>query len=128
MKIIRYFGILLLITLVPLRSLAGDNDGAIESRLNDLEKRISALEQNPTKASKQSKTKGTSQTSAGWKNKSNWRSLKMGMSESDVLNLLGEAGKVDSFSFGVTWYYDYPSGGYVVFDANSMVVNGWKER
>lgn len=127
MKIIRYFRILLLVTLVPLCSFAGDSDSAIESRINDLEKRVSALEQSPTKASKQSKTKGAAQNSSGWKNKSNWRALRKGMNESDVLNLLGEAGKVNSQSFGVSWYYNDALGGRVDFDANSMLVTGWSE-
>ena len=117
----------LLITTIPFCAYAGDSDGAIESRLNDLEKRVSALEQSPSKSIKKSKEKSAESNASGWKNKANWRALRNGMSENEVRQLLGEAGKIDSASYGITWHYNYPGGGRVNFNANTKVVDGWSE-
>jgi hypothetical protein len=105
----------------------GDSDGAIESRLNDLEKRVSALEKSPSKSNNQSKAKSSKTNASGWKNKANWRALRNGMTENEVRQLLGEAGKITSNQYTVTWDYNYPMGGSVSFDPKSMSVEAWSE-
>jgi hypothetical protein len=49
------------------------------------------------------------------------------MAESDVEQLLGSPSKVDVNEYFITWYYGYPSGGRVQFDAEQRIVEGWTE-
>jgi SmpA / OmlA family len=57
----------------------------------------------------------------------NWRKLRNGMSQEDVEQLLGSPSKVDANLYSIAWYYGYPSGGRVQFDARSRKVEGWNE-
>ena len=59
--------------------------------------------------------------------KVNWRKLRSGMSEGDVEQLLGSPSKVNANQVFFIWYYGYPSGGHVEFNANSRKVEGWTE-
>lgn len=62
---------------------------------------------------------------ARWKDRSNWRQLKKGMSEDAVRALLGEPRKVDVLSVSTYWHYNYPYGGDVVFSSGAVV--SWTE-
>jgi len=57
----------------------------------------------------------------------NWRQLRRNMIEGDVERLLGSPTKIDANVYSVTWYYGYPTGGSVRFDARSNVVEAWRE-
>lgn len=61
------------------------------------------------------------------KDTANWRQLRKGMTEQDVERLLGSAGKVNVNEYFFTWYYDYPNGGSVQFNAKSGKLEGWNE-
>ena len=57
----------------------------------------------------------------------NWRKLRSGMAESDVEQVLGSPSRADANEAFITWFYGYPSGGRVRFDAKSHTVQGWAE-
>lgn len=59
------------------------------------------------------------------KNKQNWRRLEKGMSKAEVKQILGEPGKINTASYGDTWYYPDVLGGSVDFDNGR--VEGWSE-
>lgn len=59
--------------------------------------------------------------------KANWRKIERGMSQDEVQQLLGSPSKVEANSIYITWYYSYPPGGRVQFDARSRDVEGWNE-
>ena len=100
---------------------------SLEQRVDQLEKRLDALEHGVNKNPNKSKIKSINAGSGGWKNKENWRALKKGLSESEVRSLLGDAGKISVNTYTVTWYYNYPYGSSVDFDAKTMLVDGWSE-
>jgi hypothetical protein len=62
-----------------------------------------------------------------WKNPTLWRvKLDKGMSKDDVKSVFGEPDKVEADSTnGDLWYYGYPNGGTVQFDATGHV-EGWR--
>ena len=61
----------------------------------------------------------------GWQSKKNWRSLEVGMKDSQVTKILGEPVKVIK-GVKTFWYYPSMYGGHVSFDDNGSV-SGWKE-
>ena len=61
----------------------------------------------------------------GWQSKKNWRSLEVGMKDSQVTKILGEPVKVIK-GVKTFWYYPNMYGGHVSFDEKG-VVSGWKE-
>ena len=61
----------------------------------------------------------------GWQSKKNWRSLEVGMKETQVTNVLGEPVKVIK-GVKTFWYYPNLYGGYVSFDEKGSV-SAWKE-
>ena len=61
----------------------------------------------------------------GWQSKKNWRSLEVGMKETQVTKILGEPVKVIK-GVKTFWYYPNMYGGYVSFDEKGSV-NAWKE-
>ncbi|UCB48123.1 MAG: hypothetical protein JSW56_13350 [Deltaproteobacteria bacterium] len=61
----------------------------------------------------------------GWQNKMNWRKLKMGMPQSQVLYILGQPTKVIK-GVKTLWYYPNIYGGFVSFDQSGNIV-GWNE-
>lgn len=103
----------------------------LERRVAELERLVSQLQQRLAKLEKRDgeNTGARSQAAAtgDWKNRSNWRQLRRGMTEEDVRRLLGEAGKVDVNEYFFTWYYGYPGGGSVQFDTESRRVESWSE-
>ena len=61
----------------------------------------------------------------GWQSKKNWRSLEVGMKETQVTKILGEPVKVIK-GVKTFWYYPNMYGAYVSFDEKGSV-NAWKE-
>ena len=61
----------------------------------------------------------------GWQSKKNWRSLEVGMKDTQVTKVLGEPVKVIK-GVKTFWYYPNLYGGYVSFDEKGAV-NAWKE-
>jgi hypothetical protein len=61
----------------------------------------------------------------GWQSKKSWRSLEVGMTEAQVIGILGEPVKVIK-GVKTFWYYPNMYGGYVSFDDKDSV-SGWKE-
>ena len=97
---------------------------SLDDRVRDLERRIEQLEkQTSLPASIPSANKLGQQD--GWRQRENWRSLKRGMTESNVRSILGEPQKVDTFSTWSSW--TYPSGGNVRFGSGGGRVDGWVE-
>ena len=61
----------------------------------------------------------------GWQSKKKWRSLEVGMKETQVTKILGEPVKIIK-GVKTLWYYPSLYGGYVSFDEKGTV-SGWKE-
>jgi hypothetical protein len=61
----------------------------------------------------------------GWQSKKNWRSLEIGMKETQVTKILGEPVKVIK-GVKTLWYYPNLYGGHVSFDEKGGLT-GWKE-
>jgi hypothetical protein len=61
----------------------------------------------------------------GWQSKKNWRSLEIGMKETQVTKILGEPVKIIK-GIKTFWYYPNLYGGYVSFDEKGSVT-AWKE-
>jgi len=61
----------------------------------------------------------------GWQSKKNWRSLEVGMKETQVTKILGEPVKVIK-GVKTFWYYPNLYGSYVSFDEKGSV-SAWKE-
>jgi uncharacterized protein YceK len=59
-----------------------------------------------------------------WRQLVKWRSLKRGMTESDVRSILGEPQQVETFSSFSSWAY--PGGGKTVFDRDGRL-DAWSE-
>jgi len=61
----------------------------------------------------------------GWENTKNWRKLEVGMTESQVLSILGEPVKLIK-GVRTLWYYPSIYRGYVSFDEKGNLI-GWME-
>jgi hypothetical protein len=90
----------------------------LEETVRLLERRVAALE-DQLRA-------GATPTRVNSAN-ADWRKLQIGMAESAVQELLGSPSKVDANEITITWYYGYPIGGSVHFDAASRTVKRWTE-
>ena len=97
----------------------------LEQTVLRLQRRISEIE---SKAGSSHVTSLPITTKRNWRNKSNWRRLRRGMTKDQVTELLGEPEKVDTGIALIFWYWGYPtSGASVDFDANSSRLVGWSE-
>lgn len=94
----------------------------LEDRVRELERRVEQLEKQV--AQPVSAPKPVSGQPDGWRQRENWRSLRRGMTESDVRSLLGEPEKVDTFPSRTLW--SYPGLGDARFDRNGRL-DGWSE-
>lgn len=120
----RFIAVLLLVLLVSGCAPTTQNDSAtiraLQQRINNLENQLQG----------NNSLGGASSVSTGNpKDLKNWRSLKNGMTEAQVLRLLGEPEKVSNYGSFYQWkYHDFS---YVSFwiDYGSTVgkVNGWNE-
>jgi hypothetical protein len=91
----------------------------LEGEIRDLKSRIEKLEGGKAKLTSPSpKTR----SKEGWKDLSNWRSLKKGMSCDDVRELLGEPDRINGGSF-TFWYYKGASN--VIFYMDQL--DSWTE-
>lgn len=101
---------------------------SLDERVSELERRVERLERQagampPTSPAGISRP--NSGQSDGWRQKENWRSLKRGMTQSDVRSILGEPSNVRSNVAFTMW--EYPAGGSVQFDSESERLEGWSE-
>ena len=88
----------------------------LEDTIRNLELRIGALE-----AQLAEKTEPTKPTSGA----ANWRKLKVGMSEVEVVKLIGTPTKVNDRQAHFNWLYGSPASGFVRFDASTKTVMAW---
>ncbi len=117
--------LIFLLILIFTNSLSADQSSEIkklETRIVELEKRVAKLE-----ALLETSSKSEINYSDKWKNKAQWRKLKIGVTMDQVRQLLGEPPKVNVRSFSITWYYPSASGGNVKFDTSTRKVDGWSE-
>ena len=106
---------------------------AAEQKVRDLEKKITQLELRVAKLEEailrlqKNQAKPAAAAADGWKSKSNWRSLKKGMTKDDVERILGEPPKVvPNTHYGDIWYYPDAQGGFASFDTNGILTS-WNE-
>lgn len=97
--------------------------GALESRIRQLESRVERLEQ----ANRTPSNRGASSESSKHRVRENWRALRKGMGENDVRDLLGDAHKIDTYTYFVKWYWGYPGGGDATFDGKTGLLQSWSE-
>jgi len=98
---------------------SGDRTEQLEKEIQEIKLRLSNLEAAQGKSSANPKPV---QTSDGWKALTNWRSLKSGMSPSDVRAVLGEPARVKGGDVAF-WYYT--NDGSVTFISDR--VTSWTE-
>ena len=117
-----------LIFLLP--STVAFSESETNARLRELERFVKQLEQRVVALEAQiqhAEQKSLIIKPGNSSNVLNWRQLRMGMTEKEVERLLGSAGKVDASKYFITWYYNYPSGGYVRFEPKHRIVEEWSE-
>ncbi|HEY0179944.1 MAG TPA: hypothetical protein VGC30_09980 [Dokdonella sp.] len=88
-----------------------------------LEQRVTTLERNnsaPAAAGAPARSAAAS-APAGWKDAKNWAALRVGMTWSQVKQLLGVPGTVKAGVFGDVMYFPDTSGGSVEFDRDGRV-------
>ena len=106
-------------------SLFGDQSAEIkklEARVLELEKRVEKLEA-LLEHSGTSKIEVTDK----WKNRSLWRQLKVGMTESQVKSLLGEPRKINGGRILTYWYYSKQTWHSTISFDDSGRIYGWTE-
>ena len=97
---------------------------SLDDRVRALERRVEQLEKQVAQpTSPASARKPVSSQPDGWRQIDNWRSLRRGMTESDVRSILGEPQKVVASGSLTLWYY--PGGGSADFDDGRL--RGWNE-
>jgi hypothetical protein len=103
-------------------SLANDSDRItqLENELKQLKQRLSNLEKPPGTAVTSPKPIASTD---GWKNLSNWRSVRKGMNPDEVRSVLGEPATVRATGPMTRW--GYSNGGYVQFWDERL--DGWNE-
>ena len=94
----------------------------LETRIVELEKRVAKLE-----ALLETSSKKEIKYSDKWKNRAQWRKLRIGMTMDQVRQILGEPPKVNVRSYSIIWYYPSALGGNVDFNTSTRKVDGWSE-
>lgn len=89
----------------------------LQQRIAQLEARLTAT---PAKAPRNA-------SPADWRDKGSWRRLRKDMTMDEVSALIGEPEKVSAQTYTIYWYWGYPGGAQVTFDAESNLVDGWSE-
>ena len=118
--LISFVGIFLLIRPVT----AQENEiSQLRQKVSELEKKVEKLEAQLKEQESLSKT--LTDPENGWQNKKNWRLLKLGFTESQVRNILGQPTKTIK-GIRTLWYYPNIYCGYVSFDENGRLT-GWSE-
>ena len=117
----------MLLQLAPGATRAGEEDLAACARA--LEKEVAELAAEVQRLERQlAARRGATPPAArgeGWRELRNWRSLRKGMSRFEVMQLLGEPGKVSDYYAFERWEYPDALGGRVNFDSGGSVV-GWR--
>ncbi len=98
---------------------SADRTEQLEKEIQEIKLRLSNLEAAQGKLSSNPRPV---QTGDGWKVLTNWRSLKSGMSPSDVQTVLGEPARVKG---GNVAFWSYSNGGEVTFISDK--VTSWTE-
>jgi len=95
--------IVALLSLVAFNSYANDGEriSALEKEINAIKLRLAKVEALPAESSVSALQLATKD---GWKLLSNWRTLKTGMSPSEVRSILGEPHRVRGGEIA-SWYY-----------------------
>jgi hypothetical protein len=120
----------MLLQLAPGATRAGEEElaarvRALENEVVELAAEVQRLER---QLAAQRARRGATPTAAraeGWRELRNWRSLRKGMSRFEVMQLLGEPGKVSDYYSFERWEYPDALGGRVNFDSSGSVV-GWR--
>jgi uncharacterized small protein (DUF1192 family) len=117
----------MLLQLAPSATRAGEEDLAV--RVRTLEKRVAELVAEVRRLEQQLAARRGARPPAarveGWRQLRSWRSLHKGMSRFEVMQLLGEPGKVSVYYSSERWEYPDALGGRVNFDSSGSVV-GWR--
>ena len=100
-----------------------DEISRLRQRVTELEQKVKQLEALLNECSETLQEQKANDY--GWQNKKNWRSLQVGMTESQVKETLGEPVKVIK-GVKTLWYYPNFYGGYVSFDEDGHL-SGWNE-
>jgi hypothetical protein len=127
----RRFPVLLLCAtlfqLAPGTTQAGEEE--LAARVRALEQEVAELAAEVQRLERQLAARPGATPSAtrreGWRELRNWRSLRKGMSRFEVMQLLGEPGKVSDYYSFERWEYPDALGGRVNFDSSGSVV-GWR--
>ena len=127
----RRFPVLLLgatlLQLAPGPTRGGEEDlsarvRALENQVAELTAEVQRLER---QLEAQSSAKRLATGEEGWREPRNWRSLRKGMSRFQVMQILGEPGKVSDYYSFERWEYPDALGGRVNFDSSGSLV-GWR--
>ena len=120
----------MLLPLAPGSTRAGEEGLAAQVRA--LKKQVSELASEVQRLERQLATQRARHGAAppaaredGWRQLRNWRSLRKGMSRFEVMQLLGEPGKVSDYYAFERWEYPDALGGRVNFDSSGSVA-GWR--
>ena len=117
----------MLLQLAPGTTRAGEEE--LAARVRALEKEITELAAEVQRLERQLAARRRATPPAtgeeGWRELRNWRSLRKGMSRFEVMQLLGEPGKVSTYYAFERWEYPDALGGRVNFDSSGSVV-GWR--
>ena len=102
----------------------------LQRRVLELEQVVSQLQQRVVEleANVQGQQDSTPMTVSGgnWREITNWRGLRKGMTMQQVVGLLGEPERVQTMTTMTFWYWGYPGGGRVSFDSGNRL-QGWTE-
>jgi hypothetical protein len=120
----------ILLQLAPGSTRAGEEE--LAARVRELEKEVAELAAEVQRLERRlaaQRARHATRTPAarreGWRDPRNWRSLRKGMSRFEVMQILGEPGKVSTYYAFERWEYPDALGGRVNFDASRFVV-GWR--
>ena len=120
----------MLFQLGPGTALAGEEElaarvRALEKEVAELTAEVQRLERQLAAQRARRGATPSAVSGEGWRELRNWRSLHKGMSRFEVMQLLGEPGKVSDYYSFERWEYPDALGGRVNFDSNGSVV-GWR--
>jgi hypothetical protein len=117
----------MLLQLAPGTTRAGEDE--LAERIRALEKQVAELTAEVQRLERQLAARRGATPPAtrgeGWRELRSWRSLRKGMSRFEVMQLLGEPGKVSDYYSFERWEYPDALGGRVNFDSSGSVV-GWR--
>ena len=120
----------MLLQLAPGTTLAGEEE--LAARVRALEKQVALLSAEVQRLERQLAAqrvrRGATPRAAraeGWRELRNWKSLRKGMSRFEVMQLLGEPGKVSDYYSFERWEYPDALGGRVNFNSGGSVA-GWR--